>query len=171
MTASLPADHDLDLGFKRLTPENWLRTDPTREFFGGTPQEWAEEVLRPQLGAHVPRPIHRMFETARAAMAYAGFFNPLYALGYEQLFRVSEAAAKLRCEQLGGPHKRTFSEVVGWLVERGVIDEWHVTLWPQLVKARNVTTHSKDQWQVPAEDGRQEVGGFVKRIDRLFAAK
>jgi hypothetical protein len=169
MTGLPPADHDTALGFKRLTKENWLRTDPTRDLFGGTPQEWAAEILGPQLATHVPRPIHRMFETARAAMAYAGFFNPLYALGYEQLFRVSEAAARLRCEQLGGPHNRTFSDIVGWLVKEGVIDEWHMTLWPQLVKARNVTTHSRDQWQVPAEDARQEVEGFVTRIDRLFA--
>jgi hypothetical protein len=46
-----------------------------------------------------------------------------------------------------------------------------VTLWPQLVKARNVTTHSKDQWQIPAEYGLEEVEGFVKRIDRLFSPK
>jgi hypothetical protein len=171
VTLTPRADHDVDLGFKRLTAGNWLQTDPTREFFGGTPQEWAEEVLRPQLGAHVPRQIHRLFETARGAMVYAGFFNPLFALSYEQLFRVSETAARLRCEQLGGPHRARFERIVNWLVKTGVIDDWHVTLWPQLVKARNVTTHSKDQWQIPAEYGLEEVEGFVKRIDRLFSPK
>jgi len=170
-TMTKPTDYDVNLGFKRLTPQNWLATDPTTEFWGGDPQHLAVDVLAPRLGTHVPRAVHRKFETARAAMVYAGFFHPLYALGYEQLFRVSETAARLRCEELGGPHTKGFEKVVNWLVKRGEIDEWDVTLWPQLIKARDATTHGRDQWQVPADNGRAEVEGFVKRIDRLFASK
>ena len=50
--------------------------------------------LEPQLDDQVPRSIRQLFEVARGAMVYGAFYNPLYALGYEQLYRVSEAAAK-----------------------------------------------------------------------------
>jgi hypothetical protein len=166
--ASFPRDFDPALGFKRLSGANWLLTDPTTEFFGGSPQEWAEAILAPQLGQHVPRSIHRMFETARAAMVYAGFFHPLYALGYEQLLRVSETAARIRCEQLGGPHRKPFLGVVEWLTKQGAINTWQATMWPQIVKTRNATSHPRDQWQIPADDGREMVDGFAKRIDQLF---
>ena len=97
----------------RLTPARWLQPDPTLAVFvklshvdgtvlAMTPDDWSEVWRHSSIDAPVPRDIVRMFEQARACLAYGFFYYPLYALGIEQLLRVADAALGVKCEAAGG---------------------------------------------------------------------
>lgn len=76
-----------DLGFKMLSPENWLEP----EWFMGTfktikestisdisQDDWFKRFFKAQLDPNVPLEIRKLFEVARGAATYGYFFYPLY---------------------------------------------------------------------------------------------
>lgn len=94
------------MGFKPLTPTNWLQPDPTSGIFGRVSpvagpmrmdgEDWARRFLAVELASHVPEPVRDLFAVARGALVYGWFFYPLFKLGEEQIYRVAEAAARQR---------------------------------------------------------------------------
>jgi hypothetical protein len=66
-----------ELGFKRLTPENWLEPDETLKIFvrllpSGETQpvtgtDWLNFILEPTLNPAVPDDVRKLFEVARNA--------------------------------------------------------------------------------------------------------
>src|SRR5687767_7625635 len=99
---------------KKITPENWLERDGIQfaaieytslnDSYGSLMdgKDWIHNFTQPELSENVPGNVHSLFEVARGALCYGYFFYPLYTLGFEQLFRVGEAAISTRFVQLGG---------------------------------------------------------------------
>src|SRR5437016_11236368 len=94
--------------------DRWLQPDARMELFlkldlrsgsvtRSVADDWLKLWKRGSLDSPVPAQIINLFEQARACICYGYFFYPLYALGIEQLTRVADAAATVRCEQLGAP--------------------------------------------------------------------
>ena len=67
----------MDLGFKKLTPENWSEPDLPVLFGLMTEEVWMQTVLRPTLNPKVPENIHGLYEVARAAFASPPFWPPI----------------------------------------------------------------------------------------------
>jgi len=144
------------LGFKKITPGNWLEPDHVLKGFvkvtpGECPltitdEEYLRDILRPRLLDSVPADVQGLFEVARGAMAYGYFFYPLYTLAAEQLFRVVEASVTHQCKALGTPRSRaTFKKRVDWLVERGIIARTESSRWDYVRKLRNAASHPERQ--------------------------
>lgn len=153
------------LPFKRLTKQNWCEPDPILRHFvtleiGGTRgisrEEWAESFLRPLLDLSVPEEIRHMFEVARGALCYGYYFYPMFALGTEQLYRVSEAAVRHKHTELNRAQKptATFQKMLRWLRTQNVLDETQFQRWSAVRDLRNMTTHAREQFiLLPGEAG------------------
>jgi len=145
--------------FKKVTPDNWAERDPINEIFAMpgklgmrqmTGDDWAGLFLSVELAARVPEPVQHLFLAARNMLPYGHFFYPLYTLGSEQLYRVTDAAALRRYQDLGGPktkrgRDRTFKVRIQWLREHGVIADEHAPQWEGFRELRNHTTHADMQ--------------------------
>jgi len=139
-------------GFKRLTVENWLTLDPVWHgvvMSSSRPDPsdaWVFDLTRTELDPAVPLPIRKLFETARGTLVYSLMFYPLLTLGAEQLFRVLEASASLKCKELTAPPKvRTFEKKIEWLEEKGAITAEEQPRWNAIRHMRNESSHPKDQ--------------------------
>ena len=149
------------LGFKKLTLDNWLQPDGASTTFGSistidgkphptTANERLGYILRPQLTEKVPIEVSALFEIARGALAYGYFFYPLYALGFEQLFRVVETAVSLKCKAIGAPSKlRNFYGKLEWLILMKVISEEEKHTWHAVRDLRNISSHPENQMILP----------------------
>ena len=167
-----------ELGYKILTADNWRDTDPIWKVFGDfavhpSPQrQWVEEVLAINLAPHVPVQLRKLFEIARASLIYALYFYPLLTLGTEQLFRVHEAAARIRCQMANAPEKETrnFDGQIKWLIGAGLIagrdddKRWHAVR-----QLRNSTSHPKDQNIFDPNMALTMLEGAAEKINELFA--
>jgi hypothetical protein len=159
-----------DLGIKTPTPATWLEPDPVNAVFGGFPpaEDILEHIFEPQLSERVPKEIRQLFEVARGAMCYGYVFYPLWTLAAEQLFRVVEAAASLRCRELGAPRKvRTFEDKINFLNAQpsaGTVEiNWHAVRF-----LRNEASHPKQQTLVPAAMALPLVQGTARALNQLF---
>ena len=140
-------------GIKVLTLANWTEPDPANEHFvrwspvlrGMVPMDkgdWARLFLGINLADHVPPEIRELFDVARGTILYGWFFYPLFQLGQEQLFRVSEAAAKHCYQTHGGPKSRpTFQQSVEFLVSKNVIGAANRRTWDAARELRNAASH------------------------------
>lgn len=148
-----------DDGFKGLTPENAYELDPTASTFIAKPigqgvnnmtvKDWNRLFLGPQLVCPVPEGIIRMFDVARGMACYGCYFYPMYQQSFEQLFRVLEAAAVSRFEQLDGPkdkHHRTYETKLNWLAEMGEVDDDIKGRWHASRSLRNSYSHATNPW-------------------------
>jgi hypothetical protein len=183
-------DMEEDLGFKRLTPENWLEPDSVMRAFGRLPpvgepyipmgEERVSDAMGIELAESVPLEVRRLFAVARGALCYGYFFYPLYALACEQLFRVAETAVTRKYVDLGGPEniktskgktkKADFKDKLDYLEREGIITGDDVIWWGAIRELRNLTSHPQDHHpQIPG----QAVGQakrLAEKIDGLFAA-
>lgn len=172
------------LGFKRLTPDNWQQPDPALSaFVRCSPQdgsfqpitgdEWAQCVLNVELNERVPLEVQRLFAVARGSLIYGYFFYPLYTLGAEQLFRVVAAAVDHKCRGLGMPEKKlekvSFSKKVAHLVKAEVIPSSARQGWDALWWLRNLASHPDDQMILPPGIVIRELRRIAIEIDGLFA--
>ena len=139
-------------GFKRITLDNWLTVDPAwagvvMSLSRPDPSEgWVADILRSELSAEVPLTIRKLFETARGTLIYSLMFYPLLTLGAEQLFRVLEASASLKCKAMNAPSKiRTFETKLSWLGENNSITTDQQIRWKAIRHMRNEASHPKDQ--------------------------
>lgn len=147
-----------NLGFKKLTKENWLDSDQMNsclvrlssedgKFHTVTGEQRTNEVLQIQLKDIVPLELHKLFEVARGTIIYGHFFYPLYTLGAEQLFRVAEAAASLRCKEMGvsKSNKVTFNKKIEFLISKSIISLDEEQTWKLIRTLRNSASHPKNQ--------------------------
>jgi hypothetical protein len=149
----MPAPQINDFGFKRLSVENWLTVDPAWAGVAMSasrpdPSEaWVHDLSQITLTTNAPLAIRKLFETARGTLVYSLMFYPLLALGAEQLFRVLEASAAFKCNEMGATPKRsrTFENKIDWLAEQGVIAAEDKPRWHAARHLRNDTSHPKDQ--------------------------
>jgi hypothetical protein len=92
-----------EFGFKRLTATNWLAVDPIWQGFwmsSSLPDPssaWVDDLTRFELDPAVPPAIRKLFEVGRGTLAYSLMFYPLLTLGTEQIFRVLETSAAVKC--------------------------------------------------------------------------
>ncbi|MGA2434026.1 MAG: hypothetical protein ABSG25_01935 [Bryobacteraceae bacterium] len=148
----MSASKSTESGFKRLTLENWLTVDPAWDgvvMSSSRPdpsEAWVYDLIRTDLNPGVPLPIRNLFETARGTLVYSLMFYPLLTLGAEQLFRVLEASASLKCKVMNAPPKiNTFEKKVKWLAENGAITAEQQVRWKGVRIMRNEASHPKDQ--------------------------
>ena len=174
-------DDDQVAGFKKLSVENWRQADPangnfvrrselTGEILAMEEDDWARQFLAVELKGHVPVEIRDLFAIARGAMIYGWFFYPLFRLGEEQLYRLTETALRRCYGNLGGPKRQpTFTQAVDFLVGRRVIPSDDRERWEAARKLRNAVSHPERASVMPPG----AVLGMLKvnahDINRLFA--
>lgn len=172
-----------DLGFKRLTSDNWLEPDAVLSIFvrlslqdGSTrtlsSDEWAQKFLDVELSEAVPLEVRRLFAVARGALVYGYYFYPLYTLGTEQLFRLAETAVGRKSRDIGLSStklkKLNFKGRVTQLIESGVIHPSAQLRWDALWDLRNLTSHPEDQTILPPGVAVGELRRIAADIEGLF---
>ena len=169
-----------ELGFKELTPSNWLEPDNisfkllsttvSGDIHPDPGGRWIRLVLEPTLAENVPIEVRRLFKVARSTIAYGFLFYPFMALGLEQLARVAEAAIIHRCKMEGAPKsKLKFDRGIEWLSKRSILDKDQKKMWHSMRDARNVASHPTNQMILPPG---AVVGGLERiasRINGLFS--
>lgn len=155
-----------DLGFKKLTAENWLEPDSIMRAFARwsletgaiylpTAEERARDIIGIELKESVPVEVRRLFAAAKGALCYGYFFYPLYALASEQLLRVAEAAVARKYEAVDGPKRvrrtpdskpsrATFEDKLKYLEDKGVIHGPDAIWWGSIREQRNSASHPED---------------------------
>jgi hypothetical protein len=150
---------------KKLNRQNWLEQDVSlvsREPLCS--QDWAEQVLRPQLAAGVPHSVRRLFDGARGALIYGYFYYALCMMGAVALFRVGEAALAVKrseLEQGTTPRRPSFDDDLQWLASQGVVQSAD---WQRIAAARNSMAY------LPSEDVLPLLEQVVAQLNALFAA-
>jgi hypothetical protein len=166
--------------FKSLTLATWQEPDPVNSVFGRfdrlagprqmTGEDWAREFLAVELEDHVPEHIRELFAVARGAMLYGWFFYPMFLMGEQQMYRVVEAAATTRYQQLQGPKgKPTFKQTVEWLIERQVIPAEDEDRWDAVRQLRNAASHPDRQSVMPPGAVLSGLKASADDINDLFA--
>jgi hypothetical protein len=169
-----------ELGFKILTPKDWLEPDETSlklltGFATGQQRQdpgarWINHVLESCLSHGVPLDVRKLFEVARATIAYGILFYPLFALGLEQLARVAEAAIVHKCRAVEiDAHDLSMFDAIESLAKAGELSEDEKALWHSLRKARNVASHAKSQMILPPGMVLGAIGRYASHINSLFA--
>lgn len=175
------------LKIKHVTADNWLDPDPTTTNLvtplpeGGyrptTNEEWLELAARATLSDAVPDDVHDLFEVARGAFAYGYLFYPLYALVFEQLFRVAEAAVFHRCRSLNyqeqqkpGKRRDPLNMKLDWLVKQGVLSREERQQWDAIRELRNFSSHVTEQMIVSPHWAVAQLQITADMINALFAA-
>lgn len=169
------------LGFKTLTLANWTEADPVNRNFarlsplGGPVQmgegDWAREILAVKLDDRVPSEIADLYAIARGAMLYGWFFYPIFRLAEEQLYRVLEAAAKMRYRRAQGPKRQpSYNEAISYLSEAGLIFPEQLERWHAARKLRNMASHPERATVVPPGFAVRMLRVAASDIDALFAA-
>ena len=146
---------ELEFGFKRLSPQNWLEPEDLSFLVSINPisgaaksisrHDWAVRFLKPTLDPSIPRDVRALFEVARGAMLYGCFFYPLYTLAAEQVYRVHEAALAERCSQLGLTSVANFAGRVECLRNLGAISAMRFAQWDAVRNLRNFASHPSKQ--------------------------
>jgi len=169
MNPRLP-NYDERLGFRKISPDDWLNADIPFYFPGFKHQHWVEMFTKRSISEHVPVEIVRMHEAARGAIIYSWFFYPLMALGIEQEFRVLEAAVKIRCEA-DGIKTKTFHDGIKTLVQIGVISAPDETRWHAVRSLRNSSSHPSQQSIWDPGTAADTFNTCTSCIDQVFAPK
>ena len=178
------------MGFKRLTPENWLERDSVMHAFvhgamSGKPyvptgEQRVQEIMSIELSKDVPLEVRKLFAVVRGVLCYGYFFYPLYALASEQLSRVAETAVTLKYEALGGPklRKTSFQGKLDYLKREGLITQRVAVWWGAIREARNDASHPRDHRAQPpraavsrAETLAEKITGYSRlkgKFERLL---
>lgn len=159
--------------FKKITVDNWREPDEISSLFINIPlNEWINIILEPNLIETVPTEIKKLFEVARSALVYGYFFYPLYTLGFEQLFRVAEAAVTLKCKTMEAPRaicKGRFQKKVKYLVEMQVIPNQKEEIWNAIRGLRNIASHPQDQSILAPGEAIGKLARIANEINSLFS--
>lgn len=169
-----------ELGIKKLSLDNWLEPDRASTVWishinaEGTHLIDAEnrlrEILEPTLDENAPEDVRRLFEVARATLAYGWFFYPLYTLASEQLYRVADAATVHKCRGMKAPKSRnTFDKRLNWLVEKGAILKSDKFDWDTARMGRNLGSHAESQTIVPPGSAMHSLRNIAEKMNKLFA--
>jgi hypothetical protein len=60
---------EVEIGFKRLTPENWLEPDSVMRVFRYSAEEWVHDITAVRLSEDVPLEVRKLFAAARGPSA------------------------------------------------------------------------------------------------------
>lgn len=172
---------DKKLGFKEITPENWLEPDKLSSVFVTTTdgrtiepitgQGWVQRIFKPKLEATVPFEIQRLFEVARGTMVYGYLFFPIYTLSIEQLFRVIDTSVTLKCKLLSAPQKTVKGKLeakVNWLIDGKFIPETEGEELHRFRKLRNSSSHPNNQSIIYPTMALNLLSSIVTIINSLF---
>jgi len=161
------------MGFKRLTPENWLEPDSVMRVFRYSAGEWVHDIVAIRLSEEVPLEIRKLFAAARGALCYGYFFYPLYALASEQLSRVAEAAVGRKYEAVGGtnPEKTSFKRKLDHLQREGLITGPDVVWWGAIRELRNAASHPQDHRPQDPGATRRRAEAVAEQVNRLFGGE
>jgi hypothetical protein len=179
MSAARKDADTIQYGFKRVTPTNLVKEDNHPSYPSGPRHEqWLQACLKPKLDPMVPEEIAFLFEVARGSMAYSWFFLPLASLAAEQSYRVLEAAARARCQQLGllkskrakmKPIPDTpFADVVAALQKAGRIPTGDVDAWTNMPFLRNCSSHPASQTILDRRKAAESLAYHCQLLNRLF---
>jgi len=175
----IKATDRIQYGFKRVSLANLLEPDDHPSYPSRLRgDKWVQACLNPKLEPSVPEEIAFLFEVARGSMIYGMFFLPLASLAGEQCYRVLEAAARQRCEQLGllkqkrGKTKVTpithFVELVTALEKAGRIPKGDLDAWKCMVFSRNRVSHPASQTISSRQNVASVLAYHVELLNRLF---
>lgn len=167
---------------KQLTAENWLEVDPViasgvfvqMSLADGsvapvTAQHWTNRLLAINLSAAVPDAVRTQVEIARGAMIYGSLFYPLFTLGLEQLFRITESAARLKAVELGVSKDRPYHAILTDLHAVGALTDAEHREWTNVRRFRNATTHAEQAMILTPGAALGMFATIVGSINRLFA--
>lgn len=169
-----------NLGFKKLTEDNWLEPDKNSSLFVSispidgqtqpiTGNDWVRDILRINLTEEVSQEIQALFEVARGALVYGYFFYPLYTLAAEQLFRVVEAAVTLKCVALKAPSSiKNFQRKIDYLIKEKIISEREKEAWHAIRKLRNSASHALHQNIITPGMAIGNLYSIADKINALF---
>ena len=177
--------------FKIPTNTNWLERDdvwdafvppcdmleaPTTRY---TCSLWLARAREPTLLTDVPIDIRRLFEVARSAIVYGYLRYPLLTLGTEQLYRVAEAAARLRAKELGWlPSKDmdryradlpNFILAIRYLKKQHQIKFGDRGWWDVVVSLRNHASHPTMQTIKVPGSALTALVGVAEKINGLYS--
>jgi len=146
-----------NLGFKKLTIDNWLEPDTFMKIFAQldsngnvdeiSKEEWLQDILEIQLTDTVPEEIIKLFEVSKNTMSYGYFFYPIYTLASEQLYRVVESAVTHKCKIMKASNKdmKTFKLKIKFLMENSVLSKSEELRWEGIRGLRNSASHPETQ--------------------------
>lgn len=170
------------LGFKRLTPENWLEPDLVMSAFGRLPdagepyvptgEERVRDVMGIEMAEEIPLEVRRLFASAKGALCYGYFFHPLYSLASEQLSRVAETAVAHKYEAVGGPKpkKTSFKGKLDYLKHEGLVSKRDAVWWGAIREHRNDASHPKDHRPQFPGHAVGRAAELAKQVNRLFGS-
>lgn len=166
-----------NLGFKVLSLDNWMLTDPVMRDFAMinngvlssmTASDWAASILEPKLTDNVPIEVLKLFEVARGLMLYGYFFYPVYTLALEQLSRVAETSINHKCKEMGHQNsKDTFARKIDWLAKNSAISD--KLQWHAIRNIRNEASHPKEQMILPPGVTLNFLVTITESINSLFS--
>lgn len=162
---------------KKLSADNWLQPDGP---VSGGSEAWRDAFLNIHLDARVPAEIAAMFDAARGAMIYGRFFAPLVSLGVEHCYRLLEAAARVRCGQLGlevdftdkqgKRHDLSFDHKLRQLQAQGALEVEDIERWQQARELRNWAADPAHQAVLTPSHGVTALMRTAELLGKLFAA-
>jgi len=165
-------------GFKQISLANVLEFDdqPSHLFRRPNKEKWVQDCLEPKLESWVPVEIGFMYETVRGSMVYGMFFQPLASLAAEQCYRVLEAGARLRAENVGLARKQSdkvlpessFIGILATLKEAGRISEKEYEGWLRIPFLRNSYSHPKLQRIQKSGEPVKTLAYTAQLLNRLF---
>lgn len=166
---------------KEFSIKNFLEVDPAAFaisfmvdangiFSQMTAETWAKIILEFNLEEAVPEDVRNLYQTARGAYLYGYFFYPLFTLGAEQLYRVTEAAAHAKCVQLIAPKNKlkNFQEHIKFLARENVISNQDLQTWEFFRELRNGSSHAKSQNIYPPEFFINALREVTEEVNKLF---
>src|SRR5262245_60329689 len=76
-------------------------------------------------------------------MIYGYLFYPLYTLGMERIFQLTETAITTKCELIGISSKGTFENKINRLVQNGIMTSSDGESWHSTRDIRNHVSHPR----------------------------
>lgn len=143
----------MKLGFKGVTPENWLEQDGAAapwvrvNVIDGTSHpttgaDWIASVNAITLAENVNEQVVTLFEFAKRALGYGHFYYPLFTLVSHQVARVADIAVDVLFDDLQlTPKPRSFDRRIVILRERWLIDDEMFCRLDAMRLRRNRVTH------------------------------
>jgi len=136
-----------------------------------TAQDWTEWLLAVRSSSAVPTAVRDQIAIARGAMIYGSLFYPLFTLGLEQLFRVTESAARAKAVELGMSNDRPYHAILTDLHAAGALTDDEFQEWTHARRFRNVTTHAEQAMILAPGAALGMFATIVASINRLFASE
>jgi hypothetical protein len=176
-----PTANTIHYGFKRITATNVTELDDKPKHLfrrQANGKKWVDACMKPQLDPSVPDEVAFLYEVARGSMVYGMYFQPLASLAMEQMYRVLEAGARRRCDQLELIKKKPgkgkvlpdtpFAAIVAALNKAGKIPDAELHQWEGWVLLRNYYSHPASQVIQSADSPPRQAAQIAELLNRLF---